>query len=196
MKTFYPVIFLLLFFSSFSHGQTISESLINLRKKYNPLFDSKTSVLTIDYVREFQINKQDTSFYMVIKVNNANVEQESFSIGTSIFGSIAGGGTYKVDRKEGETKFNKEDLLEFYDCANNIYKFISSHNFTKEGFNTVASCEIQNIRIGAELVYNSGGKEIKYYFKLGDEAVFQMEKVEFEDIMRIIGQIKKDWEKR
>ena len=196
MKTLNITVILLLA-STFCFGQTISESLVNLRKKYNPLFSGESAVITVDYVKQYQMNSTDTTYSVIIKVNNESVEQQSFSIGTSIFGSITSGGTYKVDKQAGEVVFNKENLMDFYECANNIYKFISSRSNNDKAINTVTYCEIENITIAAELVYYaSGSQEVKYYFRVGDSVVFQMDKNEFEQIMRTFVQIKKDWEQR
>jgi len=200
----YLLILLPLLFSFYGNAQTVTESLINLREKFNPFLGTESSVLSIDYVREYALKQTDTIYYMIIKVNKTTLESQGISIGTSIFGSntllgnaVSANASYQYDKKEGEMIFDNLGFNEFYECAQNIYRFISERQaFGQEKLNTVSYCEVGNITLGAELVLAANNESLKYYFRVGDNAVFQMNKVDFEKIMALLRRIKDDWGKR
>ncbi|HMQ85478.1 MAG TPA: hypothetical protein PKA00_21385 [Saprospiraceae bacterium] len=196
------ITFLFSTFGSICFGQIVSESMVNLRKKYNPLFSKESSVLAIDFVREYEINKPDTLYYMIIKVNKVILEQETVSIGTSIFGSgwlngssFGASASFKINESEGEMVFSLENLEEFFECANSIYKFIVGKNSKGEKMNTISYCEVGDIILGAELItYQSGITGMNFYFKIGNDVVYKMRKDEFEEIMGTVNQIRKSWQ--
>lgn len=185
-------------------GQIISESILNSKEKFDPLFGKESSILSIDYVRNYEIGKSDTLYFLDIFINNKLTEAQSVSLGSSIFGSglLTGSSfgintTYSTDEQEGNIKLNREDYLEFYTCVQTLYTFISKRQkFSDKKLNTVATCSIKNLSIGAEYdpakpVDSESG--LKFYFKLGDETIYRMTKSQFENTMGLFRKVKSLW---
>ena len=200
MKKFLIFCFLIFVIGDTS-SQNVTESLLNLRKSYSPLFSKSSSILSIDFVKKYSLHKVDTSFQLILTVKNTQLEASGFSVGTSIFSSnsIIGGSSstsksYEYQRNDGEMIFNYERFIDFYKCTASVYKFISERKmYSNSKINTVTICEFDPISIGAE--YDPGKlADLKFYFKIGDKSVFQLSKIEFEEIMKLFSDIKKEWE--
>jgi hypothetical protein len=185
----------LLIMSYFVYGQvTVTESLHNLREKYNPLFSNESSILTMDFVKIYTLDKPDTTYTFLLKVNKTTVDAASVSIGISSLGSGLGV-SYDVNKNEGEIVMNYEEFKEFYSCISKSYVFVNNIKYKKDKVNTIATCNIGAITAIAE--YNPkapNGNEIKFYFKVGNEATYQMSKLELEKITKTLKSIVEKWD--
>ncbi len=194
----------LLIFSTTVHSQTVTESVYSLKEKYNPFFSSEASYLKIDYLKKYRLDsKKDVTHYLLVKVTNQNlVKTGQLSVGTSVFSSnylsyVNSNATqYEVDVDQQEMLLDKERFYEFYDCAQNLYQFISDRQkFDKSPNNTVAFCKEGNLAIGAEFDPESKTNDpLKFYFQVG-KATFNMNREDFEDVIRLVRNMKKDWDK-
>lgn len=199
MKNIFTVLLLLFSFSVF--GQlTITESLFSLRKKYNPLFKSETSVLTMDFTKSYTVGNTDTSYFFIVKVNKTDIEIESLSVGTAILGSDLGAGSsidLSITESEGQINMNRTEFKQFYDCASAAYTFVSGKRvFAQDKVNTTAKCNIGDITIIGEYyprkVTDYG--DLRFYFQIGEAATYNMKQSEFEEIMGALLGIEKRWQ--
>jgi hypothetical protein len=186
-------------------SQSVAESILSLRKSYNPLFSDKASFLGLDFIRTYNVSSSDSTYYFMVSVNQVQTEQQGYSVGTRIFGSgifgnpgLAISGVYTKKATGGTVVLNQKDFLEFYECANDVYTFIVFKQLHKTtNLNTVTTCSVGNMTFGAEYFPNvtSPSDNLKFYFKVGDEATFTMNKVEFEEIVKTILGAKNLWGK-
>ncbi len=196
----------ILFFSvSPLFSQSVTELILSLQKSYNPLFSNKASFLGLDFIRTYNVSSTDSTYYFMISVNQVQTVGQGYSVGTTIFGSgifgnpgLAISGAYTKVASGGTIVLNHKDFLEFYECANDVYTFIVFKQLHKTtNFNTVTTCSVGNLTFGAEYFPNvtSPSDNLKFYFKVGDEATFTMNKVEFEEIVKTILGAKNLWGK-
>lgn len=190
---------LLLFSVGLLPAQTVTESLINLRKQYAPLFSGERSVLSIDYLRITETEQEEVVYLCLIQVNNIGLEQQSITLGASIFGSgifsgsgLNTGSSYLIQRKEGGIFMDKATFLEFFACLNKTYMYVRNKEaFGKDKINTLATCEVENISIGGEYT-PAALSPLSFYFKV-DEATFSMSQTEIEEIVKTLRAIRDDW---
>ena len=192
---------LVLMFSGAMNAQIINESLKSIREKYKPLFGNESSSLAIDFIRQHKLGANDFKHFLIVKVNNESLEKESISLGYSLFGSgllsgssVSSGAQYAVKKANSEVILNREQLLALYDCSNDMYLHINKIKKEPDSPETLAYCEVEGVTIGAETYSSStNGSGVKFYFKVGNDSVFEMDQSEFEQIMITVGWIKKQW---
>lgn len=197
MKNLFAILFILFSYSIYS--QTVTESLINLREKYNPLFSKESSILTMDYIRTYTIGKKDTTYAFIVRVNKTDMELTNISVAASVLNSnvlVGASNSYELKNNVGQLSMDWEMFKEFYAGARNIHNFIiEKKTFSKEKLNTMASHKIGDIVLVAEYIPSAKlTSDIKFYIKFGQDTTYEMTKTEFENIMRVVGTIKKDWE--
>jgi len=179
--------------------QDISESIINFKEKYNPLFSSESAIISIDYIKTYSIDASDTSYYFILDIKNKDLEVESISLGSTMFNlnwiSTTARSNYSINKTQSKSILEKEKFVEFYDCMSKVHSYISkSERFKTIENSVVATCGVENISIGGE--YNPKktlGSKVIFYFKVGDEATYQMSMKQFQSIVKVFRDIKNDW---
>jgi hypothetical protein len=156
----------------------------------------------LDFVKLYELSEQDTTHAFLINVNQVAIEQKGHSIGVSLFSSgiidgsgVVVSGTYSKKETGGTVNLNKENFEKFYNCINNVYRFIAQRPIQKGAkLNTFTTCSVGEITLAAEYNPNSSSPEtLKFYLKVGEEATFSMSKLEFEEIVTTIREVKNLW---
>jgi hypothetical protein len=196
MKNLLAILFVLLSYSIYS--QTVTESIIDLREKYKPLFSKESSILTMDYIRTYTIGKKDTMYAFIVKVNKTDMELTNISVATSVLKSnmfVGISTSYELKNNEEQSIMDREKFKEFFAGAKKIHTFILDKKlYTKKKLNTMVSFKIDNIVLVAE--YIPAAKlsiDIKFYIKFGQDTIYEMTKTEYENIMRVVSSINTKW---
>jgi len=197
MKNLFVFLLILLFHSTYS--QTVTESLVNLREKYNPLFSKESSILTMDYIRTYTIGENDTTYAFIVKVNKTDMELTNVSVAASVLNSnilVGTSNSYELKNNEGQLIMDWEMFTKFHAGAKNIHKFIIDKKmFNKEKLNTMVSSKVGNIVLVAEYIPTARiNSKLKFYLKFGQDTTYEMTKLEYENIMRVVSTIKVNWE--
>ncbi|MFK7936031.1 MAG: hypothetical protein AB8G22_21130 [Saprospiraceae bacterium] len=195
---------ILLFITSSLNAQVVVESIISLKEKYNPLFGSESSILVVDFFQQYVLTSTDTSYHTLIKIDSEKLETSGMSIGTSIFGlrSILGSSinvsrTIDIERNVEELLLDLNGFEELYNCAKSIYTFISEQqSYSDTGRNIVSYCSYKSVTMGAEYYPKSVNNPTRFYFRMGENVTFEMDKEEFEEIMKTFRQISTYWRSR
>jgi hypothetical protein len=127
------------------------------------------------------------------------LELENISLGSTIFDlnwvSASTRANYSINKSQNKSILEKEKFLEFYECINKVYSYIAKSERFKEIDNSVvATCGIENISIGSE--YNPdklAGNKVVFYFKVGEDATYQMSINQFQRIVKVFRDIKNNW---
>ena len=104
---------------------------------------------------------------------------------------------YTLEKDGGQSVLNKGEFMEFYKCINDVYLFIAQEQiYGVNENNIVATSSIKNISVGGEYQPKSSSlNKVHYYFRIGDQATYEMNKVQFEKIVKFIREIKNNWKK-
>ena len=188
------------FFISTTKAQVVTESLISLTRVYDPLFDSKSASLSIDFVRTFEIGEPDTIKSVIIQVSNSSMELESSSIGVSAlgFGGLFGGkvnsgSTFRAIRNKDQVILGYDGYMDFYDAFNKVYVYVGSYaSQRKAKRNFIASVDFESMTIGGEFNPRSSIK-VKFFFKLSEGVIFELTKEEFDEMAGTLRTIKQFW---
>ncbi len=178
-------------------GQHVRESALSLKRKFTPLFGSTSAVMTMNLVNDFEVGGKDSVYSFVVAVTETETEVQSVSLGLSSFsvGKLVGGGgsagvTASIKKQDGVVDMSREDFGNFYKCINDVYKATGTMSVLSKKKNTVCTCEVKGIEFGGEyLPERATGNDQKFYFRLG-EAVFSMSKLDFEEIVRFVREVK------
>lgn len=190
----------LIMFIAIGYGQNISESIVSQKETFNPLFSAESAVLSMEYLKNYTVSETDTSYYFIFDIKEKNVEVDNISLGSIIFNNTGFGGSsakiYTFKKDGGQTVLNKGEFMEFYKCINEVYLFIAQEQIYGENENNiVATNSVKNILVGGEYRPKSFRNKVQYYFKIGDQATYEMNKDQFEKIVKFIREIKNNWKK-
>ncbi len=104
-------------------AQTVYESLVTLDKSYNPLFGKEVAKISIDLIKQYELTGGDTSFHVMIQVNQKTTEEVGHSIGLSLFSSnllggasASGGINYQYIKESGVILMGYKELSLLYDA--------------------------------------------------------------------------------
>lgn len=176
-------------------AQTVSESLRSLKKKKSMLFSKKAAVLSIDLIRTYDLGATDTTHNLTVAVDSKEIELESVSIGSFVLGgngAVAASGQYSFSEDQGGVSLNKDQLVQMFECINNVYRFVGTRSASSSKNNAVATCGVGDITLGGEYAPKALTKTKRYYFKVGD-ATFEMKDPEFLEITKFIQDAKNAW---
>lgn len=202
LKVFMLIVAVISLSFNLSNSQNITEVLITQTKKFNPFFSKRSASINFDFTRSFVKDKLDTSYHFIVKVNEKNIEEKGYSIGSSVFSSgsfagIAGSSSlaFDIQKSSGIEVFEKKEFFELYDCLTNVYQYISQlASYSKSSTNTMATCSCKSLTFGGEFIPQSSHIEnAKFYFQIDEESSFSMSKAEFEDLAKLFVKVKSNW---
>lgn len=188
---------LLLLVSNVLLAQQINESIINFKEIYDPVLSSEKAVISMDFVKLYTVDLQDTSYLFTIKVANETIQKESVSLGSAIFSGGSWGvgrnANYSVNSTENQTTLNKEDFASFYECINKTFTFITQkETFSKSKNNFVATCGSGSLLVGGEYNPENKAQKSTFYFQLGQNT-YSMSKNQFQKIVSTLRNIFSTW---
>ena len=192
---------ILIMFIAIGYGQNVSESIVSQKETFNPLFSDYEAVLSMEYIKNYTVSEADTSYYFILDIKEKNVEVDNVSLGSIIFNSsgieVSSTKIYTLEKDGGQSVLNKGEFMEFYKCINDVYLFIAQEQiYGVNENNIVATSSIKNISVGGEYQPKSSSlNKVHYYFRIGDQATYEMNKVQFEKIVKFIREIKNNWKK-
>lgn len=179
-----------------AHGQQVTESVSNLTKQYRPLFGTKASSISIDFLKNYQVGSKDTSYLLVMSVGNQSSEAVGYSVGATVFdmfSAVSVSGHYAINRTAGKVSLGRESFLELFDCINKVFRFTATRaNFGSSDRSALCTCGIEGVMFGGE--HDGAGTAASFYFKVGEEAVFSMTQAEFSELMRVMNDAKRVWQ--
>lgn len=175
-------------------SQTISESLINLTESYKPIFATESAIVSMNFVKFYDIDQPDTTYRFIIEVTNKSIEVENLGYGMLLLNTPTL--LYELSKNQDHCNMNYDEFIEFYDCLSKVYHFISQKAAYKtDKKNLVATCGSSNVFFGGE--YKPGSfnenKVATFYLKVGENTTYEMKKHQFESITRTLTEIKAFW---
>lgn len=195
MKIF--VILMTLLFTFQGKAQTVYESLISVEKSYAPLFGDAAS-LAIALLMKYDLDSPDTSFQVVVKVDQIRAETVGYSLGASLFsGNLLSGiaGNYVYRKETGGIVLGYEEFMDFYRGVNRVFTFITTtKNMKGSRRNSLITYQSKDVIFGGE--YNPKlieSSKVQYYFQVG-EAAFRISEDEFEIIAARVRNMKDAWD--
>lgn len=198
MKTTITFFLLLSLAASPLASQTISESLINLKESYSPILSSESAIISMNFVKFYDVGQPDTTYRLIIEVTNKTIEQDIFTWGW-ILGRFTYSNTYVIASKDGSSAMDYDEFIQFYDCLRKVYNFISEKAaFKVDKKNLVATCGVSNLYFGGE--YNpsrfNDEKVASFYLNVGEDTTYEMKKKQFETLTRTLAEIKMLWDSK
>ena len=192
---------ILIMFIAIGYGQNVSESIFSQKETFNPLFSDYEAVLSMEYIKNYTVSEADTSYYFILDIKEKNIEVDNVSLGSIIFNGsgfgVSSAKIYTLEKDGCQSVLNKGEFMEFYKCINDVYLFIAQEQiYGVNENNIVATSSIKNISVGGEYwPKSSSWNKVQYYFRIGDQATYEMNKVQFEKIVKFIREIKNNWKK-
>jgi hypothetical protein len=184
----------------FVFGQHITESPISYKKRLTALFSGKSNVITMTLQREFDVNKTDTLYSLMIAVAETDVDVSNVSIGFTSFaaGGLRGLATntsadIKKETKTAIAKLDKEKFQQLYKCVSDVWKAAGTMAVLKKEVNALCTCGVEGVQFGGEYIPDAFEKQ-KFYFQL-DGASFSMPRPEFEEVYKKVLEFKKEFDK-
>jgi hypothetical protein len=182
-------------------AQHITESPISYKKRLTALFSGKSNVITMTLQREFDVNKTDTLYSLMVAVAETDVDVSNVSIGFTSFaaGGLRGLATstsadIKAETKTAIVKLDKEKFQQLYKCVSDVWKAAGTMAALKKEVNALCTCGVEGIQFGGEYIPDAMEKQ-KFYFQL-DGASFSMPRPEFEEVYKKVLEFKKEFEKK
>ncbi|UZS00251.1 hypothetical protein [Chondrinema litorale] len=187
-------------FSLISYSQHISETLINLKREYNPLFKNEAAALAFTFLKNYDVNGSDTSYVFTIEVFNRKTVLENFAVGAGFLSNYFGSsvaGNYSFNDDYGIVLMDKAKFDDFVNGINKVYVFANSaKTFMKASNNMVATYKIDQLTVGSEYRPDKlAENKLVFYLQIGKENSFQFSQVEFEELFKTIKEVNKIWGK-
>lgn len=187
---------LLIFALNMVIGQQVTESVSTLTKNYRPLFGTKASTISIDFLKNYNVGSKDTSYLLVMSVGNQSTEAVGYSVGATVFGMYSAAsvsGHYAINRTAGKVSLDKVAFMEVYDCISKVFKFTATRaNFGGSDRSALCTCGIDGVMFGGE--HDGGASAPSFYFKVGEDASFSMSQAEFSELMRVMNDARRVWQ--
>jgi hypothetical protein len=186
---------IILALSTVCTAQQVMESVSSLTKQYRPLFGTKASTISVDFLKNYQVGSKDTSYLLVMSVGNQSSEAVGYSVGATVFdmfSAVSVSNQYAIKKTAGKVSMDRVAFLEVYDCINKVFKFTATRaNYVNNGKNALCTCGIDGVMFGGE--HDGGSAAPSFYFRVGDDATFSMNQAEFSEIMRVMNDAKRQW---
>lgn len=179
------------------NGQTVSENLVSMQKKFTSFWSAEAATITATFSKIYEINKSDTSFVFLLSSRNVKSEAQGYSVGASVFDKFAGvnvSSDIKLVKSEGDAVFDKAAFFELYDCINKVYVF--STDKKKAEYTSVCSCSVNGVSFGGENNQGGSGEAATFYFKFDDSTSYQMNQSDFREIIKALRETKNIWQTR
>jgi hypothetical protein len=113
-------IILLSCITNFMTAQTVYESLISVEKSYAPLFGNEAASLAIGFIMKYDLGGGDTTFHVIVNVDQVTAEAVGYSVGVSLFsGNFIGGAgasngaSYVFQKENGAILMGYDEFMDF-----------------------------------------------------------------------------------
>lgn len=189
----------------FAVAQHVTESPMSLKKRFSFLFGGKSAVMIMTLQRDYEVGATDTLYSFMVAVTETEVEVSNVSIGFSSF--LTGGGvadaigglvsstsaTLNKESRNGIVSLDKANFMKFYKCVNDVYKVAGTMAVLKKKIDALCTCGVEGIRFGGEYLPGGLGLDQRFFFELG-VASFSMTRLEFEEIVKFVRDVKNVFE--
>ncbi len=195
-------IILLICITTLTKAQTVYESLISVEKSYAPLLGNEAASLAIAFLMKYDLGGGDTSFHVLVKVDQVTAEAVSYSLGLSLFSGnfiggpgVSNGASYVFQKENGAILMGYEEFMDFYGGINRIYTYINStKSYRGTRRNSLVAYQSKDIIFGGE--YNPGElniNKVRYYIQIGESA-YTISEPDFETISIKVRNMKDAWD--
>ena len=183
-------------------AQYVSESLVKHTEEFNQFFGSKEGSLNMEFLKQFSVGNQDTSYVFVMEIKNKDEEVTGSSIGGSLSGGSLIGNLFsanvseqfKVVKDEKKVVLNQEEFFKLYKSINAVYKYVVEQETFGTVSNTImVSDGIDQISFAGEYKPNNKVNKVDFFYRMGDKLIYKLDKYKFRRIIKVMRTAKESW---
>ncbi|MGE5356741.1 MAG: hypothetical protein ACM3PT_10940 [Deltaproteobacteria bacterium] len=192
MKTSLLFSFILIFFIHSISSQIVNVVLHSVNKSQVPLFSKVGSKISVDLVKQYELNHSDTSYFVNISITNTSFEVTgmSASLGGMSLGLLSGNSSSvsvegKTNKDVNSMIIDRSIFSDFYNCISSAFMFIHTNNENLKE-TTITTCSVDKCSFSMQRNNNA---DIKYIFKF-DNVFYEMNIDDFRNIMNVFSRAK------
>lgn len=173
-------------------SQIVNVVLHSVNKSQIPLFSKVGSKISVDLVKQYQLNQSDTSYFVNISITNTSYEVTGMgiSLGGMSLGLLSGNNSSvsvegKTNKDVNSMIIDKSIFFDFYNCMSSAFMFIHTN---KENLKetTITTCSVDKCSFSMQ---RNNDADIKYIFKF-DNVFYEMNIDDFRNIINVFTRAK------
>ena len=173
-------------------SQIVNVVLHSVNKSQVPLFSKVGSKISVDLVKQYQLNQSDTSYFVNISITNTSFEVTGMgiSLGGMSLGLLSGNSSSvsvegKTNKDVNSIVIDKSIFFDFYNCMSSAFMFIHTNKDNLKE-TTITTCSVDKCSFSMQRNIDA---DIKYIFKF-DNVFYEMNIDDFRNIINVFTRAK------